>query len=432
MTEAGSSKPRLVVISAVHPFPGHSGQQQRVRNKLLAFRQHFHTTFLTVAAAGEVDATRERLLTLCDEAIVLPSLYRRSQVHRFVHRVASVLYAAATGLKRSNYTVGQLELAPDRVRSGIGDRRFDLAVFEYWHAARAVPFLRAAGARCVLDMHDILWRSYDRQLRARAWMPSFIRDLAVARYREKEERAWRGFDAVITINRDEDRYVRELLGEDAQIIFTPMGVDLQLWPYSWAPVQPPRVAYYGGLGSSHNQRDALFCFEKVMPIVWRTVPEAELWIVGSNPPPGILELEAKDPRVRVTGFVDDIVSMLASASVVLCPWSGSYGFRSRIIETMAVGVPVVASPDCVAGMEFEDGRNIALAACAMEMAEKVVKVVSSKSVALRLSRSANQRVVEVYSFEKTYEDLACQLATLVSNESEAPCVLSSRAIVTNE
>ncbi len=422
MTEAGSSKPRLVVVSAVHPFPGHSGQQQRVRNKLLAFRGHFHATFLTVAAADEVDATRDRLLTLCDEVIVLPSLYRRSQVHRLVHRVASVLYAAATGLKRSNYIVGQLELAPYRVRSAIGGRKFDLAVLEYWHAAAAVPLVRASGARCVLDMHDILWRSYDRQLRAKGWMPSFIRDLAVARYREKEERAWRGFDAVITINRDEDRYVRDLFGEDPQIIFTPMGVDLQLWAYSWAPVQPPRVAYYGGLGSPHNQRDALFCFEQVMPIIWRTVPEAELWIVGSNPPPGILELETKDPRVRVTGFVEDIASMLASASVVLCPWSGSYGFRSRIIETMAVGVPVVASPDCVAGMEFDNGVQIELAVSAAKMAEKVVKVISSESVSLRLSRSAFQRVVYLYSFEKSYKDLAHQLVNLASDETEAPCL----------
>lgn len=412
MTEADLSRPRLVVISAVLPFPGHSGQQQRVRNKLLAFREHFHTTFLTVAAADEVDATRDRLLTLCDEVIVLPSLYRKSRIHRFVHRVASVLYANATGLKRSNYIVGRLELAPARVGSAIGDLRFDLAVFEYWHAAGAVPVVRTSGARCMLDMHDILWRSYDRQLRANKWMPSVIRDLAVTRYRDKEERAWRGFDAVITINRDEDRYVRDLLGEGAQIVFIPMGVDLKLWPYSWVPVMPPRVAYYGGLGSPHNQRDALFCFEKVMPIVWRTVPEAELWIVGSNPPPAILELPNRNAKVHVTGFVEKVAPLLGTMSVVLCPWAGTYGFRSRIVEAMAVGVPVVTTADAIDGMDLTAGRCILIAEGALEMASWTMKLLGDQQLSRSVSLSAQNTVERLFSFDATYGKLARRLGAL--------------------
>ena len=67
-------RPRLLVISAVLPFPGQSGQQQRVLNKIIAFRETFHTTFLTFSEAANRQSVQSRLLDFCDDAVVLPSL----------------------------------------------------------------------------------------------------------------------------------------------------------------------------------------------------------------------------------------------------------------------------------------------------------------------------------------------------------------------
>src|SRR5690606_14691233 len=110
------------------------------------------------------------------------------------------------------------------------------------------------------------------------------------------------------------------------------GIDLQKWPYSWQPAQPPRIAYYGGLGSPHNQRDALQCYEEIMPTVWAHFPDVELWIVGSRPPATIQALAEQDSRVTVTGFVERVQDVLQTMTAVLCPWTGKYGFRSRLIE----------------------------------------------------------------------------------------------------
>ncbi len=411
--DQSGEKPRLIVISAVHPFPGSSGQQQRVRHKLLAFREHFHTTFLTVAALAEVDWVADELKPLCEESIVLPSRYRRSRIHRLVHRVASVLYAAATGLKRSNYIMGRVELAPERTRSAIGDRRFDVAVFEYWHAVGAVPFMQAAGARCVLDMHDVLWLSYERQLQDRAWIPSLIRDLTVARYRAREESAWRGFDALITINREEHGYVGRVLGDSVELIYAPMGIDLRSWPYSWAAAAPPRVAYYGSLGSTHNLRDAMFCFEEVMPEVWRHVPEAEFWIVGSNPPPSMLQLASASRQVHVTGYLEDVSEVLATVSAVLCPWKGRFGFRSRVVEVSAIGAPVIASHDAVHGMELRPDEDLLIADSPLGMAKAILRLLGDPDLGVRLSRSARRRVEDLYSYDSTYSKLARSLASSV-------------------
>jgi glycosyltransferase involved in cell wall biosynthesis len=403
------SRPRLIVLSAVHPFPGTTGQQQRVKNKLLAFQDRFRTTFLTTAPQGEIGDVSSRLRDFCDDSIVLPSLYRRSAPHRIGHLAGSIAYSAATGLKRSNYVVGKIELSAERVAGAIGEQRFDLALFEYWHASASISPLRDAGARCILDMHDVLWRAYERQLRAKRWLPPVVRRALVGRYRSRELLAWHGYDALIAINDEERRYVSGIVDTGARLFFAPMGVDLDIWKYSWNPAEPPRVGFYGSLASSHNQRDALGCHEQIMPAVLPEIPDAELWIVGDAPPPPLKSLGRKHQNVTVTGYVDDPSKVLRSLTVAVCPWSGRYGFRSRIVELMALGLPVVATSEAVDGMDLRPGSDLIIADSHGEMASAVLQVMKDRDLAVGLSRSARARAEELYSFDATYGRLARDL-----------------------
>src|SRR4029077_12754853 len=104
-----------------------------------------------------------------------------------------------------------------------------------------------------------------------------------ARYRCQEEQAWREFDGVIAINRREQELISSSLLPSQNLFYAPMGTDLSRWPYSWQPAKPIRVAYYGGLGSAHNERAAMQCHREIMPQIWAQFPGAELWLIGSNP-----------------------------------------------------------------------------------------------------------------------------------------------------
>jgi glycosyltransferase involved in cell wall biosynthesis len=408
-----STKPRLVVLSNVLPFPRQAGQQQRVYYKLRAFRELFDVTFLVAVDPGAVAATRAQLGAHCDRAVVLPSLCRRTPAARVRHRLLGELYALRTGLKLSNYVVGKVELAAARVAAALTGHRFDLAVYEYWHAFGSVPAVHDLGARAVLDMHDVLWQSYRRQLDARRHLPQAWKRRAVRLYRESEERAWSRFDALIAINAAERDYARAKVPAGIPVFYAPMGTDLDEWPACWAPARPPRLAYYGGLGSPHNQRDARLCYDAVMPEVWRHVPEAELWLVGSHPPESLAALPRRDARVKVTGFVPRVQELLRTMSVVLCPWQGTYGFRSRVVEVMALGVPVVASPDAVDGMDLRHGDGIFLEADPRAMAATCLRLLADPALAAEQSRRARAEVEAKYSYEACYVRLARELAAFV-------------------
>ena len=401
----------LLVISAVKPFPLRSGQQVRVYNKLRALQDLFRVSFLTVAPADAVPDVKAHLAEMVATPIVLPSIIQRHLPSRVWHRAAAAVNTFATGLRASNYFLGEVELSPRRVAAHCNPAHYDLVLFEYWHTIDTVPLFRKQSVPCILDMHNVLWQSYDRKLASHRfpWMRASRRRL-VERYRQQEEAAWSRYDALIAISEGEAAYARERA--PATPVFTaPMGTDLNAWPYCWKPAQPPRLAYYGGLASHHNQDSVLWCVERILPHVWAERPDTEFWIVGANPPDQIRALGA-DPRVTVTGFVDDVAEVLSTMTAVLCPWRGTYGFRSRLVEVMALGVPVVATPDAVFGMGMIPGRGLFLEESDGQLAARALELLESREWAVEQSRRAREMVIDKFSFEATYGRLARELLAL--------------------
>lgn len=402
------TRPSLLVVSHVHPFPGSSGQQQRVRYKLDAFREQFHVTFLTFAKHSSVPVIKQKLEAYCDEAIVLSSNYHKNILKRIYHRLTGTLYSAFTGLKRFNYLVGKVELSAQRIASVLNPTAFDVVVYEYLHAVESTKVFQSVGVPCVLDMHDILWKSYERQLNSKNWLPDFWKRWALRQYQNHEHYAWETFDALIAISDGEKQHVQNLF-PNKRVFYAPMGIDTSVWIYSYEPVSPPRIAYYGGLGNPYNQKEAMRCYEQIMPHIWSEHPDVEFWFIGSNPPDFIRALPYKDTRVHVPGFVEDIQSLLKTITLVLCPFEGQFGFRSRLIEVMALGVPVVATPNAVYGMRVEDGYGLLLSGSNENLANYCLRLIEQSVWAREQSHLARQQVEQKYSFDATYGVLTSSL-----------------------
>jgi glycosyltransferase involved in cell wall biosynthesis len=403
-------RPRLAFLSHVLPFPGEAGQQHRVRYLLEALRRRFEVVFITADRIAGDRAALGEVRQFVDETAILPSPIR-SRAARLRHGMVGAGYVATTALKRSNYVIGRVEFAPDRLRPVVGNAEFDLAMFEYWYATPSVAVFHERAVPVVLDMHDILWRVRDAQLSQRRLVPAWVRAALVARYRRCEEAAWRAYDGLIAINREEERYVRRCVGSDVPVFYGPMGVDLRRWPYRWSPPAAPNVAFYGGLGNARAERDVLRCYERILPAVWSAVPDTTFLIIGSNPGARLRAL-ASDERVRVLGFVSDVGTVLARVSAVLCPFSGTYGFRSRIVEVMATGAPTVVSSDAVHGMELDDGAGILLRDDDDALARATVALLRDPSWATQISRKGREQVVKHFGFEDTYGRLTDELYEL--------------------
>ncbi len=399
---------KILIISNVKPFPGNSGQQMRVRNSLRALRTQFQVTFLTLGKKDEIPEIKRMLAEYVDESLVLPSLTGERGLKGLLYKFLAALYAAVTGLKKSNFLLGRVELTPRRVREYCDIRQYDLVMFEYWHTHRLAGYCSETGIPTVLDMHDILWQTYRVYLeQSPNPLVKLLKNYYLRAYRQAEESAWREYDHLIAISQGEAEYLLSRMPEN-KILQISMGIDLDEWPFSRRPVKPPRFGFFGSMSGEQNRRQARYCVRNIMPLIWEQFPQAEFWIIGANPTEELTALQ-EDDRIKVTGFVEDVQHVLAGLTALHCPWQGTYGFRSRLVEVMSLGCPVIATPDAVAGMGLEPDQGLFISQKEEDFAAVSLKLAGDADRSKMMSRAARKQIEEKYSFSATYGKMAGEL-----------------------
>jgi glycosyltransferase involved in cell wall biosynthesis len=135
-----------------------------------------------------------------------------------------------------------------------------------------------------------------------------------------------------------------------------------------------------------NVAAALYLYHQIMPLIWQQQPETTLTIVGSRPPKLILQL-ARDPRVEVTGYVEDIRPYVGRAQVMLSPMVYSVGIQNKVLEAMALGTPVIVAAQAAAALDARPGRDLLVANSANEFAQLTLHLMNNPELRTTLSQS---------------------------------------------
>ena len=124
---------------------------------------------------------------------------------------------------------------------------------------------------------------------------------------------------------------------------------------------PPRLAFTGSLGYPPNADAARYLCREIVPRVRRAHPEARVQIIGGGASPELREA-CRGDGVELLGFVPDVFDVLRQATVFVCPMRQGTGVKVKLLEAMACGLPVVASPLALEGLpEAEDRRHLRVA-----------------------------------------------------------------------
>jgi glycosyltransferase involved in cell wall biosynthesis len=157
----------------------------------------------------------------------------------------------------------------------------------------------------------------------------------------------------------------------------------------------PVLVFTGAMDYFANVDGVVWFTKEVLPLIKRELAATRFYIVGSNPTKEVLSLWSND-GVIVTGYVPDTREYLGRASVVVVPLRIAQGIQNKILEAMAMGIPVVATPQAFEGIEAEPGVDLILGESPEKFAMAVIKLV--KEVSLRKSLGENARKV----IEKNY------------------------------
>ena len=123
-----------------------------------------------------------------------------------------------------------------------------------------------------------------------------------------------------------------------------------------------------------------------------------MFIVGQSPPRILKNLNSAG--ITVTGFVSDIRSQYLRSAVAVAPIRFGAGTLNKILEPMAMGIPVVATSVAKEGLPIEDGRDILVADSADAFAQSVVKLLRDDQLRRKLGASGQSIVREMYDWNK--------------------------------
>ena len=184
------------------------------------------------------------------------------------------------------------------------------------------------------------------------------RRLDAAAWRRYERRVLPAADAVVAFTA-EDRAALSVLAPDARVVRIAPGVRLPPQPSDPVGTPPPRVLFLGSFIHPPNVDAAIRLARNIMPSVWARVPEATLEIVGDAPPARVQALGGDG--VVVTGRVADVRPHVDGAAVVAAPLRLGGGMRVKVLEALAAGKAIVATPRALAGLELVPGTHALVA-----------------------------------------------------------------------
>jgi polysaccharide biosynthesis protein PslH len=146
-----------------------------------------------------------------------------------------------------------------------------------------------------------------------------------------------------------------------------------------------------------------FCAD-VLPLIRAERPAIRLLIVGAEPSAGVRKL-GDLPGVTVTGSVPDVRPYVRGSALTVAPLNIARGTQNKILEAMAMGVPVVTSSIAARGVDAEAEKHFLVADTPKDYARKIVRILSDRVERQRLAEAGRARMLSHHTWNRAMQRL---------------------------
>lgn len=385
---------RILFLCHRLPYPPRRGGKIRPFNMIRHLGRNHEVTVATLARSAAELAEGRDLARHCHELhverISPMAAWGRFAFNTLTSRPATFGYFYSRRLAR---TVKQL----------LARRCFDAILV---HCSSMGPYVADyRGCRKVMDFGDAdseKWFEYSRGAR---FPLSAAFGLEGRKVRHFERWLSERFDAC-SVNVPREREVlRAYVSSPIHTI--PNGVDLEYF-------RPGRVAgeahhasrliFTGNMSYKPNVDAVQHLVRDILPLVRRSLPEVELHIVGMDPTAAVRRLADGAPVV-VTGRVDDVRPYFDAATVAVAPLRIARGLQNKVLEAMAMRVPVVASPAAFQGISAVADEDLLVAGEPEGFARAVLSLLQAPATRERYAAAGRACVQRNHSWEQSLQRL---------------------------
>ncbi|MEJ5244944.1 MAG: glycosyltransferase [Bacteroidota bacterium] len=261
---------------------------------------------------------------------------------------------------------------------------------------RPADYLKGIKIRKMLDYQDALSIGFERRSKKNKLFGRFFYQKEANRLRNYEVEIFDEFEDKIIITEEDRKYINR--DDREKIVVVPNGIDLDFFMPLKNFERKFDLLFVGNMQYEPNVLCVKYIVNEILPIIQKAKPDTTIMIAGADPKNEVLALKRKN--VIITGRLDDIREAYSQGKVFLAPMQTGTGLQNKLLEAMAMRLPVVTSELCNKAIQAKDNVEILIGRNPEEYAQHCINLLNNSTFSNTISENAYNFVKTNYSWEK--------------------------------
>lgn len=382
-----SNSKKILFVSGRFPYPLYKGDQLLLFNNIKSASQKYKVT----------------LITFYDRESELDNL---NKVKRYCEKI--VLVKRTLALSYLNVFLSMFRMEPMQVsyyRSSLFKKKLntllDADTFDVIHVymLRMAHYVRNIPTCKLISLIDSMHLNISRRAIHEIGFKKIVFKYEALLLKSYEAKCLEWFDNAVVVSEIDKKHIN-----NSEVRVIPVGVNVKKIG-SFKKVKT--IIFSGNMGYFPNQ-DAVFWFiENCLKMIIEEMPDVHFIVVGKNPPKSLIRLN-DNKNIFVKGFVNSMHHEMQNATISVAPMQSGSGMQIKVLESMAAGLPMVATTLGVGDIGAIDGRDILIAETPEEFASRCLLLLSNKKQRDAIGGSAINYIEKNYSWKvvnSQYHDL---------------------------
>jgi polysaccharide biosynthesis protein PslH len=393
---------KILLIKNRLPYPLRSGQDLVDYSLIKALSQKHEITLISPCESNEhMQEALPELKKFCSEvkAVPMPDIRSLGPKLRWRLKREYNFWLKFIPLPASDYSYESLH---QTVTETVCHQKFDFAEVAFWMLGQ---YLKEVKPKCpiLLLEHDSEYLNALRQSRfgraskitvqIRDW---YTRMTPILDY---ERRICQPFDWVLFLSSVDMEGVKDKFGICDRSSVIPVPYYIQPDAIAGTKAPSANILFLGGMHTPYNIESIRHFRDLILPIIRAEIPDIMLTIVG-NPPSRRIAAQLDSLHIRYSGFQKDLTETFKAYQVLIAPvWTGT-GIKTKIIEGIARGMPIVSTPIGIEGIDLTPERDFLLGRSDQEFAQKVIRLLKEPDLRQVIAKNAIERFKSSFCFDQ--------------------------------
>lgn len=364
---------KILFLANRVPYPPYRGDKLKIFNLARRLCKHHELHLLTFAQTQE-DLTYQTELEQIFKKVKLIYLPKWKSAANCLTSIWD-----KTPLQVLYFKSAELQTELDLM---LAEHKYDAVHVQH---LRMSPYLAARkDIPRILDLPDAFSLYWERRKNVKRSLPVTLFENMEQKRVMEYEKILGEYNMALTCSAEDLQYL-EQHHHTGNLRLLPNGVDMTTFsPRHHDYSHNHTLLFTGNMDYAPNVDAVIYFAESILPEIRKKIPDVQFVIAGQRPIPKVQELACD--YIKVTGFIKDLADTYNAASVVVAPLRFGAGTQNKVLEAMAMGIPVVCSNIGFAGLGIKSGEGAIMQTDVALFAETVTQLLSSASLREQVGR----------------------------------------------